>query len=288
MIASLILQNQYNYEALGVGVYDIYQKEACDIRIIIPVRGRGEFLLAVLQSLLNSDGGGRVIDIMVVEHSHKEEFVGLAERFGICYVHIPSHIAPFNKCLCMNMGALMSRGAKYLLFHDSDLMVNRSFLMDVMKNRDRENTDTVQCFADRKVLYCDAPLTGRIVRGEVTADYLTPSAPGVYDKNKPGAPGGSIFISRDLFFEIGGFTPEIFHSYSQEDKFFWDKMNLFSRVVSCSDPRVEVYHLDHPLQQFNNPDFKKLLSIYNQWYALPDEKKREIVELTKTLIEKYK
>ena len=186
----------------------------------------------------------------------------------------------------MNVGAIHGTKSQHLLFHDSDLLVNRDFLNNIFKNIENKNTMALQTFADRRVLYCNKELTQKMAAG-LSADYLSPSADGVYDKNKPGAPGGSIFLTRRLFFMVGGFDPELFHSYSQEDVFFWDKISIFAKIGSCDKPRNEVYHLDHELQQFNNPQFKDMLATYKRWRDLDDKSKMEIVEEKRQLIAKY-
>lgn len=279
-ILSVIEKNRIDYHGL---LLNRMPDDYSDISIILPVRGRKDFVSATLRSLKSMEAD-KVINITIVEHSEHPQFVA-EEQWGVGYIHIPCNSkTPFNKCLCMNVGAMFGNKSQYLLFHDSDLLVNKDFISNIYKNIERKPTACVQTFADRKVLYCDKELTNKALGESIE---LKPNTKGVYDKNKPGASGGSIFLTRRLFFMVGGFDPELFHSYSQEDLFFWDKVSIFAKIESCNNPRNEVYHLDHELQQFNNPQFKEMLSLYNQWSKLSVEDKSKIVEYKRILIQEW-
>jgi predicted glycosyltransferase involved in capsule biosynthesis len=279
-ILSEIKNNKIDYEGMLLSPSPIF----ADVSIILPVRGRKDFVLATIRHLREIKTE-KTISITIVEHSPHPEFVA-EELWGTGYMHIPcSPPTPFNKCLCMNVGAIFGHKSQYILFHDSDLLVNSDFLENIFENLTKKPTPCIQTFADRKVLYCNKELTDRIIGGETI--QLNPKTSGVYDKNKPGAPGGSIMTTRRMFFMVGGFDPELFHSYSQEDLFFWDKISIFANIESCNNPRNEVYHLDHPLQQFNNPQFKDMLSLYNYWKSLSIEDKEKIVEYKRQLIHKW-
>lgn len=257
-----------------------------DVSIIIPARGRRQFFPPLLKSLHNMDLGDKKVSITVVEHSFEPEISDVLPVEN--YIHLQAgRNEPFNKCLCMNIGAIVSKNSPYLLFHDSDLLVNRDFLTNVFINLEKKGTNTLQTFAGRKVLYCERELTSRLINGQVHINDISPTFMGVYDKNKPGAPGGSIFIARRMFFEVGGFDPELFHSYSQEDLFFWDKVSLYVPIGSCDNPRNEVYHMHHEFQQFNNPQFKEMLSMYTRWSRLSVQDKIKICEHKKELLKKY-
>jgi len=160
--------------------------------------------------------------------------------------------------------------------------------MNAIYNLVGKSTEAVQTFFDRRVLFCSPELTKTIVYDELEEE-LSVETDGVYVKKRTGdAPGGSILVTRDLFFKVGGFDPELFHSYSPEDLFFWDKMNLYTVVGSCDDPANEVYHLDHPLQQNNNPDFGCMTRLYKRWSVLSVKDKMGICRYKRKLINKYK
>jgi hypothetical protein len=61
-----------------------------------------------------------------------------------------------------------------------------------------------------------------------------------------GAPGGSILVDKLMFTEVGGFDNELFSGYSPEDRFFWNKLSLFTTVISASNPPIELFHMNHP------------------------------------------
>jgi predicted glycosyltransferase involved in capsule biosynthesis len=259
------------------------------VSIVIPVRGRTKFMPPLLESIKRIEKDALTIVITIVEHSISPEFQWVIGRDNINYIYLPCmENIPFNKCLAMNVGAMFSSRCNYYLFHDIDLLVNNSFLMNVFANITVNHPLALQTFSKRRVLFCDRELTTLLCSGERTSDDLSVTARGVYDRGKMGAPGGSIFIERDLFFTIGGYDPELWHSYSAEDLFFWDKMNLYTMVGSCDNPVNEVYHLDHPLQQNLNPQFNEMSLRYKRWANITKEEQVKYCEYKSKLINKYK
>ncbi len=288
-IIKAIQQNHIDYDNIEYNVVTNRYPKNCHIHVIIPVRGRVEFMKPVLDGLYAAHRHDVDVSITVVEHSFKPEFKWITSEYAINYMYMPcGEKTPFNKCLCMNMGALFLDKSRFLLFHDSDLVVNEDFFTDILQNMFGQSVFAVQTFADRRVLHCDKRVTKELIEGKLTAKSLFKGAEGVYEKKRTGdAPGGSIMLYRTLFFKIGGYDPELFHSYSPEDLFFWDKMNLYTDVGVCNSPRNEVYHLDHPPQQNNNPDFGKMTKLYKRWAALPENDKKRICEYKAGLIHKY-
>jgi hypothetical protein len=72
-------------------------------------------------------------------------------------------------------------------------------------------------------------------------------------EGSPGAPGGSICLSRELFNKVGGFDPHFFWAYSIEDRFFWEKVEKFTKISTLESPKVDLYHLWHPPGWGKNP-----------------------------------
>lgn len=267
----------------------ISNQDNCDVNIIIPVRGRVAFVNSVLRSIGEMDKGDVSVIITVVEHSVFPQVKKVAKEASVDYIYLKcDDDEPFNKCLCMNMGVFYSGNSKYVLFHDSDLMVSPNFLLNCIENIKNKDTKAIQTFDKRRVLYCTKETTTSVINGDLHGSDLSYGANGIIDKKKYGAPGGSIMLERDLFFIIGGYDPELFYSYSPEDLFFWDKMSLYTNVESCDDPVNEVYHLDHPLQKDNNPDFKHMFMLYNKWKSLPYSIKIDYCEYKSKLIWQYK
>lgn len=261
----------------------------CDINVIIPIRGRRRFIDPLIRSLNNTDKGNMGVCITFVEHSHEPEAEFINKTYGVNYIHLPCGIdTPFNKCLAMNVGAVFSAKAKHFLFHDLDLMVNKTFFLNILKNAENKKAKAIQTFNLRRVLFCTEPLTVKIIEGKVKFDDLNINTTGVLDNTKRGAPGGSIMVDKDLFFKVGGYDPELWHSYSPEDLFFWDKVSIFAKMEICDNPVNEVYHLYHPLQQHMNPDFKDMMALYKRWKDKVMEKdKIRICNYKRDLIKEY-
>ena len=94
---------------------------------------------------------------------------------------------------------------------------------------------------------------------------------------KPGASGGSILVSSELFFNVGGFDPELFTEYSVEDQFFFDKLCLKGCVGFCDYPAIELLHLSHE----NNNRITKMQD-WDAFYSfkrLSEQAKTDYIEM---------
>jgi hypothetical protein len=117
--------------------------------------------------------------------------------------------------------------------------------------KEHENSNAVQCFTNRRVNYIDEKSSLEIFRGQRIDSII--SNPRNFKVGTPGAPGGSISVSRDLFLKCGGFDSHFFWSYSIEDKFFWSKIEKYERVKGMNNPPIELFHLWHPPGWGKNP-----------------------------------
>jgi hypothetical protein len=195
----------------------------------------------------------------------------------------------FNKCLSMNVGALFSNKAKYYLFHDIDLLTDKQFFYKIFQNLSRiPEGSALQAFGGRRVVVMDNNLTIRILRNTTKIDDVVPgNIESPYCT--PGAPGGSIFISHDSFYKVGGFDAEFFHSYSCEDAFFYHKLEMTVGVQGCDNPLVDVFHMDHPRTNgSDNPD-RHIQSLINSGFrGMSSEDKINLIEHISDNINKIK
>jgi len=277
--------NMVNYDILRNDI--IGNKEECDISVIVPVRGRKQFVGPLIRSLKETEKEDNDIVITIVEHSERSE-MGFVTDHGVSHIHIAcGRDDPFNKCLAMNVGALFSAKAQYFLFHDVDLIVRSDFFLNIDKNVEKKKCKAIQTFDKRRVLNCPSMLTEDIIKDKVNFDDFKEGWRGIYDHGRYGAPGGSIMVDKDTFFRVGGYDPELWHSFSPEDLFFWDKVSIFTKMEICDNPVNDIYHLHHPLQQHTNPDFKDMMALYKRWYHLDKACKKEICDYKCKIIGKY-
>lgn len=252
-------------------------EDKMDISVIIPVRGRLEFQEAVYSHLKKaSEVSGINISITYIEHSHISEY--LQPTRG-SYIWVPCNKdSAFNKCLCFNIGALYGPMADYYLFYDADLICREDFFEQIISDL----SDAIQTFKSRRVLYANESLTGKIKQGAMFDQYLNDKHPDI-SIGIPGAPGGSIFVSRDLFFKVGGYDAEFFYGYSIEDQFFYNKLECFQKVKSLD--KVDLIHLNHPVIQVNTPDFQ--MDILRKWITMTEQERLDFVKFkSNTLNEK--
>jgi len=262
-------KNKIDYVALKESCeFSMVNTDDVDVSIIIPVRGRESFNKPLVNHLIASMDffNNKTYSITFVEHSeepkHKELCKDSTNHIWIKKIDR----GLFNKCLSMNVGALFSNKAKYYLFHDIDLLTDRQFFHNIFQNLSRiPEGSALQSFGGRRVVVMDNNLTIRILRNTTKIDDVVPGNPeSLYCT--PGAPGGSIFISHDSFYKVGGFDAEFFHSYSCEDAFFYHKLEMTVGVQGCDNPLVDVFHMDHPRTNgSDNPD-RHIQSLINSGF----------------------
>ena len=250
-------------------------RRAVDISIIVPVTGRVHFLNPLcyhLRAAINNCPELK-ISLTIVEHSIAEEHSPHLPDW-VNYIFMPRQPAcpelvegsPFNKCLCFNIGAIFSNQATYYMFHDLDLMVKPDFLRNLFANL--KGQKALQCFASRRVMYCDEPLSIKILTNQVFVSQINPETWGI-KAGDPGAPGGSILVDRDTFFNAGGYN-EAFTGYSVEDQYFWDCVSVITPIGSCNAPPIDIYHLWHENNHrlTKEEDFQLLRDLRNMDEAL--------------------
>lgn len=294
MIESLkkaIEDNKIDYEKLKADSVILLRSPDIlyDINCIIPVKGRADFSSPMFyyfsKAKQNSD---LKINYTIVELSENPEHSRFCKKNNIDYIFLqekPNEL--FNKCLAMNFGAFFSRQSKYLLFHDLDCLMPSNFFVNLMENIKTKNCRAIQGFTERRVLYLDKKLTEEAILNNLNIDSLSKDSKGVMLPQYLGAPGGSIMIERSLFFEIGGYEPEVFRGNAPEDIFFWTKINSVSKIEISNSPKIELFHMLHPPTYYGNPFEKDMRIYYNAFNSLSLEHKIEFINFKRDLIKEF-
>jgi len=270
-------------------------EEAYDINFLITARGRKEFAEPMYKSFLAAAEKSPLnITYTVIEHGEIPEHSKFCKKNKINYMWIkPGEEKLFNKCLAYNMGVFFGNKSKYLLFHDIDCLVQSDFFLNLFDNISHKQCRAIQCFTGRRVLYINEEFTPKVIAGEFPVDDLSLDMPEVDlprlgGKVMIGAPGGSILIERDLYFEVGGYDAELFLANSPEDAFFWTKVDTIDKMHTSDDPDIELYHMYHPPTWMNNPYVDEMQLINNIFTQLSVEDKKEIISLKAEMIKEFK
>jgi predicted glycosyltransferase involved in capsule biosynthesis len=190
------------------------------------------------------------------------------------------------------MGALYSPICKYFIFHDLDCLIQSDFFTNLLKNISNKNCKAIQCFQQRRVLYCNNELTKEIIKGGVNIDSLKINPPQVDlprlgGQIMLGAPGGSIMVERSLFFEVGGYDDHLFLANSPEDAYFWEKIDTIDKMFASENPPIDVFHMYHSPTYFNNPQISEMKKVFEEFKHLSKEKKIEIIKERSEYIKKF-
>lgn len=222
-------------------------------KIIIPCYKRQENLRAVLQrfAMIDLPVEGYRPPILLVEHSPYPEIEKIAEEFECEYlwiymdIHHPElPVGQFNKALCYDKAFLYGTPASWYLFHDNDVLVPKDFWKKLDENVSRAKSQFIQPYTNRCLINLKPHIS------EVIRDNLSlvdePVTEDMYYERHPGAPGGSLYLTRQRYLEAGGHDPNYCWGYGPEDALFYHKLSLFEEIAFADDPPIEMLHLWHP------------------------------------------
>lgn len=277
--------NPIDYNDLSDKLYKkiVYKEEIYDYNFIITARGRQNFSKPLFSSVIKATKEvDKKIQLTLLEHSNLKEHEKNCDDLGINYLYFNSKGGVFNKCLSYNLSVINTKPSKWYVFHDLDCLVQKDFFKNLLENT-TENTKAIQTFHKRRVLYLNDFLTDLIIREELDVNDLKENSEGVSLPQYFGAPGGSISVESEIFFEVGGYDPEFFHSYAPEDAFFWEKLSTLTNIKLCENPHNELYHMNHPILHHSNPNFSYMSSIHNKYKGLVNNKKIEFLQYKKNL-----
>ncbi len=289
---NLIQAKKPNYEKLKNSIVSVIKtEEDVDINFIIPARGRVDFSKSIFESFEAAKKEcNKKICFTFVEHANYPQHGKYFKNKDANYFFIScGEKDAFNKCLAYNVGAMFGPKAKHMVFHDLDIVVKKDFFNNILANLEDTDSAAIQCYSDRRVLFCDEDLSQRVINNEFNVEDLNLDVPGVSlpmneGKVSTGSKGGSIMVSNEMFKKVGGFDPELFEGYSSEDQFFWDKLEQFQPVSYADSPKVEIFHLWH--KPMHGDAVKSLIveGRFKSFFRLSPEEKKEFINLKSNLL----
>ena len=289
-LIELLKENKISYnEILEKSVFKIFDKEKVDINFIIPIKNRRDFAEPMYESFLEAKKNTNIkISYTVIELSDKNEHQEFCEKNNINYIFLKTEESElFNKCLALNLGALFTVKANSFIFHDIDCLIQSDFFINLNENIKNKNAKSIQCFHGRRVLYLSKNLTNLIINKEYNVDDLKFGNPEITLPISVGAPGGSIYVEKDLFFKVGGFDSEFFQANAPEDSFFWDKIDSLGKMEISDNPNIDVFHMNHPVTYNSNPKLQEMLRIYQIFKNYKIEDKISLIKEKENLIKEY-
>lgn len=238
----------------------VYEKKLPPRKIIIPCFKRKENLVTILKrfKMIDDPSEGYKPQILLVEHSPFPEIQPIAEEYNCEYIWLyldPTiplmPLGQFNKALCYDKAFLNGSPAQHYLFHDNDVIVPKQFWNMLDKNRKRANSQFIQPFTHRCLVNLKQAVAEMFREDLTLADQ--PLDESMYTPLSAGAPGGSLYLSRERYLEAGGHDPQFCWGYGPEDAMFYHKLELLEPIAFADDPPIEMLHLWHPPAASANP-----------------------------------
>lgn len=240
----------------------LYEKTLPPRKIVIPCLKRKENLIPVLKRFQNIDlpKEGYRPQILLVEHSPYPELEKIAEEFDCEYIWLfldprtpELPIGQFNKALCYDKAFLFGTPAEWYLFHDNDILVPKQFWNMLDANVERAKTQFIQPYTHRCLLNLKPAVADMFRENIGLADEPLDTTMYSSLEKAAGAPGGSLYLTRQRYLEAGGHDPQLCWGYGPEDALFYQKLELLETIAFADNPPIEMIHLWHPSAQIQNP-----------------------------------
>jgi hypothetical protein len=232
------------------------------VSFIIGHRGvdRLPHLLATLQSV----AAQRDVDVecIVVEQSTAPQIVASLPPW-VRHLHtpLPALDYPYNRSWAFNAGARLALG-EVLILHDNDMLCPFRYAAEAIA-RAREGWSFLEL--KRFLFYFDEGTTREV--------FATPRVPDRTPENVlQNALGGSIAVTRDAFFDVGGFD-ESFVGWGGEDNEFWERAETTKAVNAFG--YLPFAHLWHAPQSGKQSAVAPAVRRYHELKDVPAEARIE-------------
>jgi N-terminal domain of galactosyltransferase len=203
------------------------------LSFIIGHRGKERLphLLATLQSIAAQRDA--TFECIVVEQSMSPEIRDQLPGW-VRYVHTPLPYSemPYSRSWAFNVGARAAQ-AEALVLHDNDMLVPIDYAKEIL-GRIEDGYEVINL--KRFIFYLTETHSVGVLDG---TEHLEQRAPEVVVQNLEA--GGSVAITREAYFAIGGFD-ESFVGWGGEDNEFWERASTRRVWPYAYLPIVHLWH----------------------------------------------
>lgn len=302
-ILQALQRNKFSYSKIKEESYiNLLNNEGCDVNVIIGFKGRKEFWEPIISSFQKAfdyynkvSPFQKVFCLTMVEHSEYQ----LARKWidgKVNYIYTPGNVQDqYSRSFAYNFGVKYGTPANYYLLHDLDILVKKSFFLELYDNINYQTKGTdiicpyMQTYGGRRVLYISQDLTRDVINNTDLINSYKENSPGIsppmYNgKLALGSKGGSILISKSSFNEIGGFDPELFWGYAAEDQMLWEKLlAIDGKPIYADNPPIDMFHMWHPPTSASNPLLYQMEEYFLQFKSMSLEDKKQFIKLKSKL-----
>lgn len=279
----------------------VYNTENKKYNIVIGVKDREKYLYSTVQYLKNSINfteNPNDYNIIICEHNFtpKHKFYCLKNKIDYGFIDLNKSNTGnlYSRSLAFNYAVKCFNSSDWYLLHDCDLLTPNEFFKNLEKMVVNCKT-WIQPYSEKMVLNLSANDTNEIQNNLDKIYNLDDEYNFKVTKNTPGAVGGSILVSKELFYEVGGFDNELFYGYAPEDALFWFKLEcLFKKIEYHTHwynhfgsaeyaTQNNLYHQWHTNELKFNLNFEKMLNIRNDYVNLSYDEIKNLIKIKKEL-----
>jgi hypothetical protein len=279
----------------------LISRKEFDINLFVPVRKRTEFFKPFIRyARIAEERSSCKVRFIFVEEDTSPQYLEMCRNEEVDYLFIPSSETNSNglfaKSLAYNIGFIDTPKTKWNIFHDLDILVDKDYFLSINSYLEK-GVNWLQPYSDKRVVLLGTNITKDIVESSDNSAVIELQSVSDKKYSSIGCPGGSIVVKLEDFLNVGGYDPELFFGYGPEDSFFWSKLEVIHGATACpfsthfqgkgsyaSDPRIEVYHLNHTATSNTNPLYGKMLDVLESFYRYSTQDKRKIVDFKKQLL----
>lgn len=226
------------------------KKENSDVQMSVLIGHRGLERLPLLLATIRSIAAQIDVSLecIVIEQDQNSIIKEHLPKW-VRHVFLKTVSHSYNRSAGFNFGARCARGS-ILLLHDNDMLIPNTYCRNIISLA-RKGYEAIN--VKRYIFYLTRSHSEKVL--ESINNILT-DAPDYIVQNLEA--GGSMAITRNAYFEIGGMDEE-FIGWGGEDIEFWQRCSLLKRWIWGYEPIIHLWHQSQPLKEIkDNPNIMRI------------------------------